>query len=80
MSVHVFKCREIAEAVGANTGVPVEGITFEEARAKEIWAEWLCIMFGLNTRSSGAKAAKELGWTAKQLDVLADIVSGSYKH
>lgn len=72
-------CRDIAEAVSANVGVPLEGVTLEEALSREIWAEWLCIMFGLNTRASGAKAAKELGWKAEHTDVLADVVAGSYK-
>ena len=72
-------CRDVAEAVSANVGVPVEGVTLEEALSKGIWAEWLCTMFGLNTRASGAKAARDLGWKAQHIDVLADISAGSYK-
>ena len=72
--------RSIAEAIGANLGVPVEGIAVKDAIEKEIWPAWLTTVWGYNNRirSTGAHS-KMKGTTQKDTDMLEDIRSGSYK-
>lgn len=76
-----WHCRGIAEACGANAGVPAEGVSLEDAYAREIWPAWMCSVFGINNCASGAKATRELKWAdeGKRTDMLKDIASGSYK-
>lgn len=79
LSIAVCAIREIAEAVGANVGVPVEGVSVEEANKLQIWPAWAIEVFALNNRASSAKAVRELGWGKyKSTDMLQDIASGSY--
>ena len=72
--------RSIAEAVGANLGLPVEGISLEKALAQEVWPDWMAHMWSYNNRVKADKAERELQWTAfSHVDMLDDIRSGSYK-
>ena len=64
--------------VAANVGVPVEGISLEEALKCEIWPVWAAPLFSINNRASSAKAERELGWDGFKTDMLEDIASGSY--
>ena len=79
---HARLRRGIAEACAANVGgVPVEGISAEDALAKEVWPAWLVSVVGLNNCASGAKATRELHWpdAGKKTNMLQDIATGSYK-
>lgn len=72
-------CSAIAEAVGKNVGVPVEGVSLEDAYAKQIWPDWVTSLFMLNQRADSTKAQKLLRWGSfKSTDMLSDIASGSY--
>lgn len=72
-------CRAIAEAVGKNVGVPVEGVLLEDAYTKQIWPDWVTSLFALNQRADSTKAQKLLKWDSfKSTDMLSDIASGSY--
>lgn len=75
-----FLCavREVGEAVGANAGVPAEGISKEDAHWHSIWPDWAIDVFALNNAASSAKAQKDLGWTHVQTGMLQDIACGSY--
>lgn len=71
--------RGIAEAVGKNAGVPTEGISLEDAYAKEIWPAWVTSLYVLNNRAASTKAQKLLGWgDFKSMEMLSDISDGSY--
>ena len=79
MYTSVCALRGIAEAVGANAGVPVEGVSMEDAFKLQIWPAWAIEVFAWNNRPSSAKAERELGWgNYKDTDMLRDIASGSY--
>ena len=69
----------MAEAVGANLGVPVEGISSEEALQKQMLPALITAVFALNNRASAAKAQRQLHWQGTNVDMLKDIASGSYK-
>ena len=72
--------RGIAEAVGANLGVPVDGISLEKALAQQVWPDWMAHMWSYNNRVKADKAERELLWTNfGHVDMLGDIRSGSYK-
>jgi hypothetical protein len=80
--VHARLRRGIAEACAANLGgVPLQGISTEDALAQDLWPAWLVAAFGLNNCASGAKATRELRWpdAGKQTNMLEDIATGSYK-
>ncbi|BDA43900.1 Uncharacterized protein C2A9.02 [Coccomyxa sp. Obi] len=70
--------REVGEAVGANAGVPAEGISKEDAHRHSIWPDWAIDLFALNNAASSAKAQKDLGWTNLKTGMLQDIACGSY--
>ena len=71
--------RAIAEAVGTNVGVPVEGISLEDACAMEIWPSWIAKLYTFNNRAASTKAVKMLGWDDyKMVNMLSDIATGSY--
>ncbi|CAL8465187.1 g4722 [Coccomyxa elongata] len=73
-----YTARGIADAVGVNVGVPVEGISLEEAFKHGIWPVWAAPLFSINNRASSVKAERELGWKDFKTDMLEDIASGSY--
>ena len=72
-------CRGMAEAVGANLGVPVEGISREEALQKQMLPALIIAVFALNNRANSTKARHQLYWQGTGVDMLKDIASGSYK-
>ena len=65
--------------MGANLGVPVEGISREEALQKQILPALITAVFALNNRASSAKAQSQLHWQGTNVDMLKDIASGTYK-
>jgi hypothetical protein len=66
--------------VASNVGVPVEGVSLEEAQKREIWPSWMALIWSYNNRPSSEKAQRELGWGKfKAIDMLDDIKNGSYK-
>lgn len=66
--------------MGANLGVPAEGISLEDALAREVWTDWMAHMWSYNNRVKADKAERELRWTQfSDVDMLNDIRSGSYK-
>ena len=75
----LYGCRSIAEAVGKNLGLPVEGIAFPEAVKKEVWVTWMAAVWTYNNRVSSAKAQSQLQWRDFKTNMLQDIAAGSYK-
>ena len=66
--------------MGANLGVPAEGISLEDALAQEVWPDWMAHMWSYNNRVKADKAERELHWTDFiDVDMLDDIRFGSYK-
>ncbi|KAK9242507.1 hypothetical protein V1506DRAFT_547259 [Lipomyces tetrasporus] len=68
--------RELAEAIGAALKLPVRSVSREEAEAR--WGPFLTAFVQFENRSSNVKAAQQLGWQPRELDMLTDIRSGSY--
>ncbi|EIE23314.1 NAD(P)-binding protein [Coccomyxa subellipsoidea C-169] len=74
-----YTAKQIAEAVGANAGVPTEGISAESAIEQGIWPAWAVPVFAMNNCASSAKAERQLAWgDYRSTDMLQDIASGSY--
>ncbi|PWY70932.1 NAD(P)-binding protein [Aspergillus heteromorphus CBS 117.55] len=68
--------REFVGAVGERVGVPVKGISRDEAL--ERWGPFLAGFVGLVNRASGEKARSRLGWVAKGPSLLEEVSRGSY--
>ncbi|KAJ8096940.1 hypothetical protein POJ06DRAFT_297409 [Lipomyces tetrasporus] len=68
--------RELAEVIGAALKLPVRSVSREEAEAR--WGPFLTAFVQFENRSSNVKAAQQLGWQPRELDMLTDIRSGSY--
>lgn len=68
--------RELAEAIGDVIKIPARSITVDEAKAR--WGPFLPNIAQLENRASHRKAAEQLGWQPRGIDLLTDIRSGSY--
>lgn len=68
--------RELAEAIGEALQVPVRSVSRTEAEA--IWG-WMVNFVQHENRASSRKAVAELGWQPKEVDMLTDIRTGSYR-
>ena len=66
-------CRGMAEAVGANLGVPFEGLSREEALQKQMLPALCIAVFALNNRVNSANARRQLHWQGTNVDMLKDI-------
>ena len=74
-------CRGMAEAVGANLGVPIEGISHQEALQKQMLSPLIIAVIALNNwrpRADSAKARRQLHWKGTNVDMLKEVASGSY--
>jgi nucleoside-diphosphate-sugar epimerase len=67
--------REIAAAIGAGLGLPVESITPEQAAG---YYGWLAPLAGLDLPASGALTQQRLGWHPTGPDLLADLRETDY--
>lgn len=70
--------RAIAQAVAEVMGCGTRSVTYEEACA--IWNPWY-VQFGLsaNSRTRAERTRAELGWVPRHVDLLDDILNGSYR-
>jgi nucleoside-diphosphate-sugar epimerase len=62
--------RSIAETIGAGLGVPVRGLTQEEAPA---YFDFLAMFIGVDNPTSSAITRATLGWSPRELALLPDI-------
>jgi nucleoside-diphosphate-sugar epimerase len=70
--------RSLAEAAADVMGCGTRSVTLAESR--KIWGEFLGpLFFGVSSRSRAPRARNELGWQPKHLDIVGDIVAGSYR-
>lgn len=70
--------RSIAEAVADVLGCSTRSVSFEEAC--EIWGVQIAsIALAVNSRSIARRAKSELGWSPRNLDLIEDIRTGSYR-
>jgi len=67
--------REIAEAIGAGLGLPVESITAEEAPD---YYGWLAPLAGQDLPASGALTRQQLSWNPAGPDLLTDLREADY--
>ena len=67
--------REIAEAIGAGLGLPVESITPEEAPD---YYGWLAQLAALDLPASGAATRQQLDWIPTGPDLLTDLRQANY--
>jgi nucleoside-diphosphate-sugar epimerase len=69
--------RTLARAVATVTGVEARGVSIDAA--KEIWGPFIGpLFFGVSSRSRAVATRRDLGWAPTQLDLEADILTGSY--
>ncbi|KAF2728626.1 putative NAD dependent epimerase/dehydratase [Polyplosphaeria fusca] len=67
--------RDWVEAMGKTLGVPVRGVSAEEAREK---AGFLSLFLVVKNRATSTKARRELGWETEGVGLIEDLTSGSY--
>jgi len=67
--------REIAGAIGAGLGLPVRGITTDEAPAH---FAWIGPFVQLDAPTSSAKTRETLGWRPREAGLLTDMREGGY--
>jgi len=67
--------REIAEAIGAQLGLPVVSIAPDDSAEH---FGWIGAFFGLDIPASSALTQQRLGWTPTHQGLLADIAAGYY--
>ncbi|HEY0936524.1 MAG TPA: NAD-dependent epimerase/dehydratase family protein [Trebonia sp.] len=67
--------REIAEAIGAGLGLPVESITPAEAPG---YYGWLARLAELDLPASGTLTRQQLSWNPSGPDLLADLREADY--
>ncbi len=67
--------RAIAEAIGAGLGVPVRGISADEAPTH---FDWLARFVAIDNPASSALTRGSLGWQPREADLLADMRDGGY--
>ena len=70
--------RSIAEAIAQVVGCPTKSLDY--GAACELWGPfWVDIALAVNSRSVARRAAEELGWRPRHIDVIEDIRNGSYR-
>lgn len=69
--------KALAETIAAALNIPTRSATYDEARAA--WGDFLVSFVQYENRSSNHKAVSKLGWKPKNIDLLTDLLSGSYK-
>jgi nucleoside-diphosphate-sugar epimerase len=70
--------RAIAEGAAEAVGCGTRSLTLEAA--KEVWGPFVGpLFFGVSSRSRSPRTRRELGWTPRHLDLLADVRGGSYR-
>ncbi len=67
--------RAIAEAIGAALGVPVRGLSKDEASGH---FGWMAGIVAIDNPTSGALTREALGWTPKESGLLADMKESRY--
>lgn len=67
--------RMIAEAIGRQLGVPAKSLTLEEA---EVHFGGLAMWVSGNGPASNARTSEILGWTAREVGIIADIGRPDY--
>lgn len=67
--------RDIAGAIGAGLGVPVRGISTDEAPAH---FNWLARFVAIDNPTSSALTRAALGWQPREADLLADMRDSGY--
>lgn len=67
--------REIAEAIGAQLGVPTASVAPEEAEAH---FDWMARFFGLDLAASSTRTRELLDWTPSGPTLFEDIAAGAY--
>jgi nucleoside-diphosphate-sugar epimerase len=76
-STQSVEFKKMVEAVGQLVGVPVKGISKEDAVKQ--WG-FLGNLFAMDIRGTALRAEKELGWKpSSAVGIIDEIVSGSYK-
>jgi nucleoside-diphosphate-sugar epimerase len=69
--------RTLAEAVAKVSATSARSVTIEEAR--EIWGPFIGpLFFGVSSRSRSPRTRADLGWAPTRLDLVEDILTGSY--
>ncbi|EOO03230.1 putative nad dependent epimerase protein [Phaeoacremonium minimum UCRPA7] len=69
--------RQLTEAFGEALRLPTKSLTRE--KAAEMVGQFLARFLTTENRASNAKAKGELGWQPREIGILEDITSGSYK-
>jgi nucleoside-diphosphate-sugar epimerase len=67
--------RDIAQTIGEGLGVPVRGLSAEEAPAH---FDWMAMFVGFDSPASNAITRESLGWRPEQPRLLADMRDGGY--
>ena len=66
--------RAIAEVIGRRLNLPVVSKSRDEAAAH---FGWLAHFFGRDVPASSARTRQELGWSAKEVGLIADLENGN---
>ena len=67
--------RAIAETIGAGLGIPVRSLAHDEAAAH---FTWLTGFVGVDNPTSNNVTCETMGWTPKEIGLLADIQENGY--
>jgi nucleoside-diphosphate-sugar epimerase len=67
--------RAIAEAIGVGLGLPVRGMSLDEA---DVHFGWLAGFLAMDAPASSQLTRATLGWTPVQLDLLTDMRLNGY--
>ena len=70
--------RDIAEAIGRQTGLPVRAFADGEVAEKAPQFAWLERFLGVSALASSEKTQRELGWTPTHPTLLEDLDAGFY--
>ncbi len=76
-SGEIVTLRQMAEAIGETLQVPVRSVGRDEAAA--VWGDFLAAFVLFENQPSNRKAIEQLGWQPTGVDMLTDVVSGSYR-
>jgi nucleoside-diphosphate-sugar epimerase len=72
------KHRDIAEAIGRQTGLPVRPFAEGEVAEKAPQFAWLERFLGVSALASSAATQQLLGWSPTHPTLLEDLDAGSY--
>jgi nucleoside-diphosphate-sugar epimerase len=67
--------RAIAEAIGEGLGVPVRGVTEDEA---VVHFGWMARFIALDNPTSSATTRATLGWEPREMELLTDMRQSGY--